>query len=97
MFISSNNLSLTSVLKTSFTPVYFKTTFHVKLGVLYEWSGLMSYAGLQVSIKNWKISVNNDISFFKHDITDSPKLVFLTTIAFVLNISSTTGYDCFEI
>ena len=36
MLFSGNNLSLSSNIKSSFTPVFFRSAFKVKLGVLYE-------------------------------------------------------------
>ena len=47
---SSNNLSCSSVKKSSFTTVFLKPAYQVKHSVLYEWSGLVPCADLHVSI-----------------------------------------------
>ena len=41
ILFTNNNLSLSSVIYSNFTPVIFKPAFHVSDGVLYEYNGLL--------------------------------------------------------
>ena len=100
VLFSNTNLSLSSLIYSTFAPVYSKTAFQVKLRVVFEISGLTAQVSLHVSLIFQKIALANNTSFFLIEHRSYFKMVnlFFTTLAYVLiNSLKSSGYDCFEV